>query len=311
MLDGPRRSLASRAGDSVRDRLILRWAAAAAGAIVASMVAGGAFAEAACGLAALARLAAPHALTTLTAPGDVQGALLFMPEYQLGLLAGLWIALGFPRWKNALSALAVLLALEAVWLVAIGEWIVHVGAAPHALALRAWNVAVPVGLALVLFSRADSKRSQIVHGPDSSVDCATVARATVVIALWCIASSLAIADVGYAQTFTAQIVGSRRRRIRRRAAGRHGDGHNEETGLQRSVTSADTGAYLLDQSRIRAATRSPRSSPDSPPQADRTGAVGQPGHSTRPVDESRVPSGRCRSSPRRPRSSRRPSRKSA
>ena len=99
---------------------------------------------------------APHALPTLRSPGDVQGALVLMPVYQLALLTGVWLAArgsrGAPRYAAALLSLA---ALQVLTLVAVGECQAHGGVALHALALRAWAVAVPLVLTLVWNVGAD------------------------------------------------------------------------------------------------------------------------------------------------------------
>lgn len=141
-------------------RLALRWGLAALGGVLSGVLCGGALASAVGTASALMRGIAPHALTTLTVPADVQGALLFMPAYQLGLLVGAWIALtNGRRWKAGVAALLALTIFEVLWLVGLGEWSTHVGAMPHTLVLRAWNVGLPAVLAWYLLWPADGHTS--------------------------------------------------------------------------------------------------------------------------------------------------------
>ena len=66
-----------------------------------------------------------------------------------------------------------------------------------------------------------------------------------IIGLWCIASTLAVAPAGNAQTFTAQISGHVSDESGAVLPGVTITATNEETGSQRTVTTADTGAYLV------------------------------------------------------------------
>src|SRR5262245_914614 len=66
-----------------------------------------------------------------------------------------------------------------------------------------------------------------------------------IIGLWCIASTLAVAHVGNAQTFTAQVSGHVSDESGAVLPGVTITATNEETGSQRIVTTADTGAYLV------------------------------------------------------------------
>jgi exosortase/archaeosortase family protein len=81
------------------------------------------------------------------APGfpDPQGAVAFLPSFQLGLYLALWIALGHARhWWLPVLGVVTLVALHTVgawWLTMPGvtEWL-----AAHVSAVRAWAVAGPV-----------------------------------------------------------------------------------------------------------------------------------------------------------------------
>jgi exosortase/archaeosortase family protein len=138
----------------------IRWVVAAAGGILAGAVAGDALAAVVSVAAGLTLTVAPHALTDLARPGDVQGALESMPAFQLGLLVGLWMALTAGNaWRRLVWTLLALCALQVLWLVVVGEWAAHAGAVPHALVLRAWNVGVPVALALLTFLRRNDGES--------------------------------------------------------------------------------------------------------------------------------------------------------
>ena len=99
------------------------------------------------------RVWAPHALSTLLPPGDVQGALALLPVYQLALLVALVTAAGAPiRWRRlAVAAVAQWLSQVGLALV-LGE-MAHRGVEWHALAVRAWAVALPVCLAFVAVGR--------------------------------------------------------------------------------------------------------------------------------------------------------------
>jgi nitrate reductase NapE component len=133
-----------------------RWARAAGRAAAAlgvaaifALVAGSALTSAVLGAARALASLAPHALTELAAPGDVQGALALLPAYQAGLLLALGMT-AFPGWRRLLLAFGVLLASQVLLLVVLGELADHAGLAVHTLFLRAWAVGVPVVLALVM-----------------------------------------------------------------------------------------------------------------------------------------------------------------
>jgi exosortase/archaeosortase family protein len=141
-----------------RSHPVLRWVIAAAGGVFAGTLAGDALSVAVSSGAALTLTVFPHALTAFTQAGDVQGALQFMPAYQLGLLSGLWIALtGGRQWGGLLWTVLALCASQVLWLVVVGEWAAHAGAMPHALVLRAWNVAVPTGFGLLAFRQRNGE----------------------------------------------------------------------------------------------------------------------------------------------------------
>jgi exosortase/archaeosortase family protein len=126
-----------------------RAGAALGAAAILTIVAGAALTSAVLVAARAVAFLAPHTLTELAAPGDAQGALAVLPSYQAGLLLALGMT-AFAGWRRLLSAFAVLLASQVALLVVLGELADHAGLVPHALLLRAWAVAVPVVLTLVM-----------------------------------------------------------------------------------------------------------------------------------------------------------------
>jgi hypothetical protein len=127
-----------------------RAAAALGAAAVLAVVAGPALTRAVLGAARALASRAPQTLADLAAPGDTQGALALLPAYQAGLLLALGIA-AFPGWRRFLWAFGLLVASQVVLLGVLGEMAAQAGLVAHALLLRAWAVAVPVVLALVLW----------------------------------------------------------------------------------------------------------------------------------------------------------------
>lgn len=127
----------------IAGRAALAIVTAIAVAVVAGDVWGG----------AIARVASvfPRALTAWSAGADVQGALPLLPAFQLGLLAGLWLALSpFTRFARLAFALAILAASQLLLLLVLGE-AARADVSVHALVIRAWALAIPIALAWLLF----------------------------------------------------------------------------------------------------------------------------------------------------------------
>lgn len=143
----------SRSSEPVRHSQIAGRAIVAAGtAALTAIISSTVWSAMPLALAGTLSSLAPHALTSWTVSGDAQGALPMLPGYQLGFLAGLWMALSpFRRPGRFAWALAALLATQVVLLVAVGEVAVHAGFATHALLLRASAIGVPAALAWLLF----------------------------------------------------------------------------------------------------------------------------------------------------------------
>lgn len=135
-----------------RSQMAGRTVVAASAALLVTMVLGEAWRTGVTAVADGVRVVAPNALAAWTIPDDVQGALPLLPGYQLGLLAGLWIALSpFRRIGRLAAALAALAVAQVALLVALGEAAVRLGMPAHPLLVRAIAVSVPVGLAWLLF----------------------------------------------------------------------------------------------------------------------------------------------------------------
>jgi hypothetical protein len=91
---------------------------------------------------------APHTLRDLAPPGEAQGALALLPAFQAGLLLALGMTV-FSGWRHLLTAFAALLISQVFFLVVVGELADH-GVVAHALLVRAWAVAVPVFLTVMM-----------------------------------------------------------------------------------------------------------------------------------------------------------------
>jgi SAM-dependent methyltransferase len=104
---------------------------------------------------------APHVLGDGGRAADVQGALGLLPRYQLGLLVGIWLATGTR--VNGLGPLRALLWLwgsQLLLLVGVGELTAHLGVSAHAIFIRGWAVAVPIGVYLLLNVRRVDARDR-------------------------------------------------------------------------------------------------------------------------------------------------------
>ena len=130
-------------------RAARRAGAALGAATILAAVLGHALTTAVLGAAGAVASLAPQTLTELAAPGDAQGALALLPAYQAGLLVAIGMT-AFPGWRRFFIAFGLLLASQVVLLAVLGELAAH-GLVAHALLLRAWAVAAPVLLALMLW----------------------------------------------------------------------------------------------------------------------------------------------------------------
>ena len=86
---------------------------------------------------------------------DPQGAIQWLAPYQLGLLTGLWLAWKKPfAGKLWLTGMGLMAALQPVTAVLVGEWSAHFTGEPHAALIRAWAVALPTLLFLLMLHRS-------------------------------------------------------------------------------------------------------------------------------------------------------------
>ena len=86
---------------------------------------------------------------------DPQGALALLPAYQIGLMLALWIAaFTRPDWRRVGLSCLLLGLTQLALLLVLGELASHIGIEPHARDLRAWAVALPPLIILLLNRRA-------------------------------------------------------------------------------------------------------------------------------------------------------------
>lgn len=136
------------------------------GAVIVSalvaVLAGGLYNAALAAVAQQLSALVPHALITWWQPGDVQGALVLLPMYQLALFGALLSVADRPiAWSRAGVSIATLVAAQIGLLLALGELATHWVWHPHALLVRAVAVALPVALAVIcLRGRVDVDRRE-------------------------------------------------------------------------------------------------------------------------------------------------------
>ena len=92
---------------------------------------------------------------------DPQGALWIMAPYQLGLFIALWIAWRRPTpRRRALLGLSLLVAIQPMILILVGEWFSHTHLLPHVAALRALTVLVVLLIGAWVVRPPVSRRSR-------------------------------------------------------------------------------------------------------------------------------------------------------
>lgn len=128
-------------------------------ALAFSVAAGSVYVEALLASARAIHAHLPWMLTTLVAPGDGQGALHVLPVYQASLwLALAWIALPRGRWTRLPAGLLVLFVSQLVVLAALGGMHAAFALDVPVLLIRAWAVALPPLLVLLLVPLPGSGR---------------------------------------------------------------------------------------------------------------------------------------------------------
>jgi exosortase/archaeosortase family protein len=90
---------------------------------------------------------------------DPQGAIAFLPAFQVGLYLALWAAaFAAVAWKRVLAGLALLGLTQAVGLLALGALATHAGVLAHVRDIRGWAIAGPVLIFAMVVGRAQPRR---------------------------------------------------------------------------------------------------------------------------------------------------------
>jgi exosortase/archaeosortase family protein len=90
---------------------------------------------------------------------DPQGAIAFLPAFQVGLYLALWVAaFGALGWKRFLAGLAVLELTQTAGLLALSALASHSGLTAHVRDIRGWAVAAPVLIFAVVVNVARTRR---------------------------------------------------------------------------------------------------------------------------------------------------------
>lgn len=90
---------------------------------------------------------------------DPQGAIAFLPAFQVGLYLALWAAaFAAVAWKRVLAGLALLGLTQAVGLLALGALATHMGLLAHARDIRGWAIAGPVLILAAVTGLAQPRR---------------------------------------------------------------------------------------------------------------------------------------------------------
>ena len=140
---------ASRPIGTERSSTVQRIAVALAWAVISAAAAGLWWNTLVVWGAGLTQGFAPHVVTRLRPPDDVQGALLLLPVYQVSLLTGLCFAIGGGRGATRyVGAIVSLLAAQILTLIVFGEFEAHTGVRIHALVIRSWAEGAPLLLTL-------------------------------------------------------------------------------------------------------------------------------------------------------------------
>lgn len=90
---------------------------------------------------------------------DPQGAIAFLPAFQVGLYLALWAAaFAAVAWKRVLAGLALLGLTQAVGLLALATLATHTGLLAHVRDIRGWAIAGPVLIFAAMVGRAQPRR---------------------------------------------------------------------------------------------------------------------------------------------------------
>jgi exosortase/archaeosortase family protein len=152
-------------GERSRTRAVVVALVAAAAAAVVAAALGLGYAQAWSSVLRTLGLHVPPGLTPAAGDGDVQGALVVLPIYQLALFtAAWWMTRHFAIQARWTVAVAALLASQLVFLVLQG-WMDAAGIRPlSALWIRGWALAVPVLLILAACRAGGPRPAAITKG---------------------------------------------------------------------------------------------------------------------------------------------------
>lgn len=90
---------------------------------------------------------------------DPQGAIAFLPAFQVGLYLALWAAaFAAVAWRRVLAGLAVLGLTQALGLLALSALATHAGLLAHVRDIRGWAIAGPVLIFAAVVGRAQPRR---------------------------------------------------------------------------------------------------------------------------------------------------------
>jgi len=90
---------------------------------------------------------------------DPQGAIAFLPAFQVGLYLALWIAACFAvGWRLFVAGLSALALTQVAGLLALHSLVAHTGLTPHVRDVRGWAVAGPLLIVAAVVSVARSQR---------------------------------------------------------------------------------------------------------------------------------------------------------
>ena len=90
---------------------------------------------------------------------DPQGAIAFLPAFQVGLYLALWAAAcAAVAWRRVLAGLALLAVTQAVGLLALAALATHAGVLAHVRDIRGWAIAGPVVILAMVVGRAQPRR---------------------------------------------------------------------------------------------------------------------------------------------------------
>lgn len=102
------------------------------------------------------RAVSPEAVRTID---DPQGAIAFLPSFQIALYLALWVAaFAAVGWKRFVAGLAVLGLTQSAGLLALHSLVIHAGMTAHVRDVRGWAVAGPVLIFATVITSVRTRR---------------------------------------------------------------------------------------------------------------------------------------------------------